>query len=200
MTLVFATISFCSISELSVFNRSEASSTNTAFNSANDKLKTGDIILREGKSFVSQALRSFSQTDKHFSHAGIIVIKDKQVYVCHVMAAEGKRSNKIRLEPINSFCNKADNSSFAVYRSGVDPDHIESILAGYFQKGISFDNDFDLKSDQQMYCTELVYKALTAANGNEKFINLSHGNGIDYVACDNLYLNPQTRLIYSHTY
>lgn len=200
MTLVFATISFCSISELSVFNRSEASSTNTAFNSANDKLKTGDIILREGKSFVSQALRSFSQTDKHFSHAGIIVIKDKQVYVCHVMAAEGKRSNKIRLEPVNSFCNKADNSSFAVYRSGVDPDHIESILAGYFQKGISFDNDFDLKSDQQMYCTELVYKALTAANGNEKFINLSHGNGIDYVACDNLYLNPQTRLIYSHTY
>jgi len=29
---------------------------------------------------------------------------------------------------------------------------------------------------------------------------LSHGNGIDYVACDNLYLNPQTRLIYSYNY
>ena len=162
--LVFVTISFCSVSELSIFNRSEANSEISSIKIPIDKLRTGDIILREGKSFVSQAMRTFSQTDKHFSHAGIIVIKDKQVYVCHVMAAEGKRSNKIRLEPVHSFCNKTDNSSFAVYRSDVNPDHIESILTAYFQKGISFDTDFDLKSDQQMYCTELVYKVLTAAN------------------------------------
>lgn len=200
ITLVFVTISFCSISKLSIFNRSEANSVISTFNIPKDKLKTGDIILREGKSFISQALRSFSQTDKHYSHAGIIVIRNDQIYVCHVMAAEGNRSNKIRLEPVSSFCNRTDNSSFAVYRSNVDPSHVDSVMTGYFLKGISFDNDFDLKSDQQMYCTELVYKILTAANGNEKFINLSHGNGIDYVACDNLYLNPQTHLIYFHTY
>jgi hypothetical protein len=200
ITLVFATISFCSISELSLFNRSEASIKTPGLNIPVENFVSGDIVLREGKSFVSHALRSFSQTDKHYSHAGMIVIRNGEFYVCHVMAAEGKRSDKIRLEPLASFCNKADNSSIAVYRSGVDPLKIDSVMMDYFAKGISFDNDFDLNSDQQMYCTELVYKVLTAANGNEKFINLSHGNGIDYVACDNLYLNPQTRLIYSYNY
>ena len=157
ITLVFVTISFCSISELSVFNRSEASSKTSGIKIPAEKLLPGDIVLREGKSFVSHALRSFSQTDKHYSHAGMI-------------------------------------------RSGVDPLKIDSVIMDFFSKGISFDNDFDLNSDQQMYCTELVYKVLTTANGNKKFINLSHGNGIDYVACDNLYLNPQTRLIYSYNY
>jgi len=199
-TLVFVTISFCSISKLSVFNGSHASGVSSGFKIPTDQFNDGDIILREGKSFVSQALRSFSQTDKHYSHAGIIQIRNGQMYVCHVVAAEGKRSNKIRLEPIASFCDKPDNTSFAIYRTNLEPKAIDSSLAVYFRAGVSFDNDFDLKTSNKMYCTELVYKVLTAANQNEKFINLSHGNGIDYVACDNLYLNSRTKLIFSHNY
>ncbi len=199
-TLVFFTISFCSISKLSVFNGSHASGVKTGFRIPTDQFKDGDIILREGKSFVSQALRSFSLTDKHYSHAGIIQIKNGQTYVCHVVAAEGKRSDKIRLEPIVSFCDKSDNTSFAIYRTDLNTISIDSALAVYFIAGISFDTDFDLKTSNKMYCTELVYKVLTAANRNEKFINLSHGNGIDYVACDNLYLNPKTKLVFSHNY
>ena len=116
-----------------------------------------------------------------------------------VVAAEGNRSDKIRLEPITSFCDRTDNISFAVYRTDLNTNSIDSILSEYFRAGVSFDNDFDLKTSNKMYCTELVYKVLTIANQNEKFINLSHGNGIDYVACDNLYLNPKTKLIFSHT-
>jgi hypothetical protein len=200
ITLVFFTISFCSISKLSWFNGSNASSVRSGFKIPSEKFKSGDIILREGRSFVSQALRSFSQSDKHYSHAGIIQIINGQTYVCHVVAAEGNHSNKIRLEPIASFCNKDDNSSFAVFRTDVNSISIDSALMQYFKKGVSFDNDFDLKTDDKMYCTELVYKVLTTANRNEKFINLSHGNGIDYVACDNLYQNSKTRLIFSHNY
>lgn len=199
-TLVFFTISFCSISKLSVFNGSHASGVNSGFKIPIDQIKDGDIILREGKSFVSQALRSFSQTDKHYSHAGIIQVRNGQTYVCHVVAAEGKRSDKIRLEPIASFCDKADNSSFAIYRTDLNMSTIDSAISVYLRAGISFDNDFDLKTSNKMYCTELVYKVLTVANRNEKFINLSHGNGIDYVACDNLYLNSKTKLIFSHNY
>lgn len=198
-TLVFITISFCSISKLSIFNGSHASGVNSGFKIPSEQFKDGDIILREGKSFVSQALRSFSQTDKHYSHAGIIQIRNGQAYVCHVVAAEGNRSDKIRLEPITSFCDRTDNISFAVYRTDLNTNSIDSILSEYFRAGVSFDNDFDLKTSNKMYCTELVYKVLTIANQNEKFINLSHGNGTDYVACDNLYLNPKTKLIFSHT-
>jgi hypothetical protein len=200
VVLVFITISFCSISKLSVFNRSNASGVNSGFKIPSDQFRSGDIILREGKSFVSQVMRSFSQADKHYSHAGIIQIRNGQTYVCHVVAAEGKRSDKIRLEPIESFCRKDDNSSFAIYRTDLDSAIIDSVLSGYFRTGVSFDNEFDLNTNNKMYCTELVYKVLTIANRNEKFINLSHGNGVDYVACDNLYQNSKTKLIFSHNY
>ena len=199
-TLVFFTISFCSVSKLSVFNRSNASTLESGFKMPDEKFKTGDIILREGKSFISQAMRSFSQTDKHYSHAGIIQVRNGKVYVCHVVAAEGDRSDKIRLEPIDSFCNRSDNSSFAVYRTDVNSGLVDSMISTCFKAGVTFDNDFDLRSNNKMYCNGLVYKVLTSANRNEKFINLSHANGIDYVACDNLYLNSKTKLIFSHNY
>lgn len=198
--IIFLTLSLCSVSKFSFFNQISAVTNKPKFVMPATQFKTGDMILREGKSFISQVLSSFSKTDKHFSHAGLILIKNGQTFVCHILAAEGTRSNKIRLETIESFCNPAENSSFAIFRSNVDENKVDSVLMVYLHKKITFDNDFDLNSDDKMYCTELVYKTLTIANQNKKFIDLSHGIDKDYVACDNLYLNPATHLIYSHNY
>lgn len=200
IAIVFVTLSFCSVSKMTVFSNGTSKLIETSVDIPVLKLRSGDIVLRDGKSFISQVFRNFSMTDKRYSHAGIVYISNGRTYVCHVVAAEGKRSNKIRLEPISSFCNPTDNTAFAIYRSSINTNVVDSVLIEYFKKRVSFDNDFDLKSDDKMYCTELVYKVLTAANRNEKFINLSHESGVDYVACDNLYLNPKTKLIYSHIY
>ena len=90
-TLVFITISFCSISKLSIFNGSHASGVNSGFKIPSEQFKDGDIILREGKVLCLRHC-ALSQTDKHYSHAGIIQFRNGQAYVCHVVAAEGNRS------------------------------------------------------------------------------------------------------------
>lgn len=200
LTLVIITLSFCSLTKLQAIKSSSGSRAGFLSDPSElRKIHSGDIILREGKSFVSQVFKNFSFTDKHFSHSGIVFVMNGKYYVCHVVAAEGKRSDKIRLEPLASFCNPAENISWAVYRTSVDGAKIDKQVVRFLSQKIAFDTDFSLQSDDRMYCSELVYKILTEANQNKKFINLSHGSNFDYVACDNLYLNPQTRLICSHS-
>lgn len=200
LTLVLITLSFCSLSKLQAI-RSNTSNKAGSLSDPNElsKIHSGDIILREGKSFVSQVFKNFSLTDKHYSHSGIIYVLNGKYYVCHVVAAEGNRSDKIRLEPLSSFCNPSENVSWAIYRTTVDGTKIDKQVVRFLSEKIAFDTDFSLQSNDRMYCSELVYKILTEANENKKFINLSHGSTFDYVACDNLYLNSQTRLICSHS-
>ena len=197
-SLVIITLILCFLSQIQGIGKTNREFKLPVSESENAKIQSGDIILREGKSFISQAFRNFSNVDKHYSHAGVAYILHGKMYVCHVVAAEGNKSDKIRLEPLESFCNPVENSSWAVYRTDIKKEQIDQALLHYFNTKISFDLNFDLKSDDKMYCTELVYKIMTTANHNKKFINLSHGNGMDYVACDNLYLNTKTHLILLH--
>lgn len=199
--LVMITLLLCSLSQLKVFSVERTfHQTPIIPTKIIGKLHSGDIILREGNSFVSQVFRNFSQTEKHYSHSGLIYLLNGSYYVCHILAAEGKRSDKIRLEPLTSFCNTEDNLSWAIYRTEIDTNEIIKGIKEVLYAKIAFDTNFKLESDDKMYCTELVYKILTKANDNKKFINLTHTSGFDYVACDNLYLNPKTNLIYSNTY
>ncbi len=198
--LVSITLLLCSLSQFKVFSFERSNHLSAVLpNKIIGKLHSGDIILREGNSFVSQVFRNFSQTEKHYSHSGLIYLLNGNYYVCHILAAEGKRSDKIRLEPLSSFCNTEDNLSWAIYRTEIDTNEIKKEITELLNAKIAFDKEFKLATDDKMYCTELVYKILTKANDNKKFINLTHSNGLDYVACDNLYLNPKTNLIYSNT-
>ena len=197
-SLVILTLILCFLSQIHGVGKNNKVFTLPISENELAQIHSGDIILREGKSFISQAFRNFSIVDKHYSHAGVAYNLHGKMFVCHVVAAEGNKSDKVRLEPIESFCNPLENSSWAVYRTGIKKEEIDQAMLHFFSHKISFDLNFDLKSDDKMYCTELVYKIMTTANHNKKFINLSHGNGIDYVACDNLYLNSNTHLILLH--
>lgn len=197
-TLVIITLILCFLSQIQGIGKTNREFKLPISESENAKIQSGDMILREGKGFISQAFRDFSKIDKHYSHAGVAYNLNGKIFVCHVVAAEGNKSDKIRLEPLESFCNPIENSSWAVYRTEIKKEQIDQALLHYFHQKISFDLNFDLKSDDKMYCTELVYKIMTTANHNKKFINLSYGNGINYVACDNLYLNTKTHLILLH--
>ncbi|MFM7234723.1 MAG: hypothetical protein ACKOZM_09035, partial [Flavobacteriales bacterium] len=46
-------------------------------------LRNGDIIFRHGRGMVSNTLLSLSQTDKRYSHAGVIAIEEGVVFVYH---------------------------------------------------------------------------------------------------------------------
>ncbi|MFM9028063.1 MAG: hypothetical protein ACKOQ6_08700, partial [Bacteroidota bacterium] len=56
-------------------------------------------------------------------------------------------------------------------------------------QGVLFDRDFSLSDSTEMYCTEFVYRAYKAASSDAISLPLTSFNGIEYVSCDNLYLN-----------
>jgi hypothetical protein len=165
-----------------------------------NKMQSGDVILRNGKGFISDVFRQFSLKDKSYSHAGIVSIEQKKVYVYHILGGEESNEKSLRKELLASFCNFSQNDAVAVYRYDLSP-HIKDNIIGKLQslsrKKITFDSHFDLKTDSAMYCTELIYKVVTVASGNNKYFPTTFIDGNEYIAPDNLYLNGHASLIFT---
>ncbi|MBK7851883.1 MAG: hypothetical protein IPJ66_12370 [Bacteroidetes bacterium] len=166
-------------------------------------LKTGDLIFRHGRGFISNAFQQLSRKDKRFSHAGIIVVENGNVFVYHCIGGEENKTNKMKKESLANFCRPDQNHSFAIYRTDLQKEQVvqlENDLLRHYREGLEFDTDFDLKSDGKMYCTELVYKLLTSASRDNNFLPLTRFSGRTYVSCDNIYLSPHCREIYVYNY
>lgn len=127
------------------------------------KLKNGDLIFRRGLSLESQIVL-LSDDESEYSHVGIIYIINGKPFVIHSVPAESEIENEcIRLEVLEDFLSGDKASKFALYRFNNEL-HDESQTAGSFAYDCylhkySFDNDYDLKSNTKLYCTELVWKA-----------------------------------------
>lgn len=166
-------------------------------------LHSGDLIFRHGRGFISNALMSLGQREKKYSHAGIVAVENGNVYVYHSIGGEQNISNKLRKDKLEDFCSPQDVHAFGIYRSDLSPGQIVSVMekiTDYYKDELEFDTRFDLLSDDKMYCTELVYKIFNAVSGERNYISLSTVGDKVYVACDDLYLNPHFKLVYSFKY
>jgi hypothetical protein len=166
-------------------------------------LKSGDLIFRHGRGAISKALMLFSRHEAKYSHAGIISMENNKAYVYHAIGGEENRSNKLRKDPIEVFCNPNDIYSFGIYRLDLDTNQlrkVDSLANNYYKHGLEFDTRFDIQSDDKMYCSEFVYKTIIQATGDKNYLPLSASSGISYVACDDLYLNVHCRNLYSYSY
>lgn len=149
-------------------------------------VKTGDLIMRTGNDFTSDVMRKLSLEDKTYSHCGIASLENDTLFVYHAMGGEWNPDKKIRRDPFILFCNPNENRGFGIFRYSLSDTQMVRFLSNitsYYQQGILFDMKFDLTTDDKMYCTEYIYKAL------DEIIPLPTTtiNGITFVAPDNLY-------------
>ena len=132
--------------------------------------RVGDLILRLNDDIMSEMVRQMADSDKTFSHAGIIVEKDHQKMVCHIEPDDlSKGADTIRFEPIDSFINPHSNISCGWYRydlSNVEKSRLANILDSFHAQNIHFDKKFDLSTNDSMYCSEMISKALKIATNN----------------------------------
>jgi Permuted papain-like amidase enzyme, YaeF/YiiX, C92 family len=166
-------------------------------------LRSGDLIFRHSRGTFSNMLVQFSRTDARYSHAGIVSVEGDHTFVYHALGGEASRLPGIRRETLEAFCRPSSVHSFAVYRTDLDTHQLTrelSLAKAAWQQKIPFDTRYDISSDSALYCTEFVYKVLAQASGNENYITLTELPGLTYVACDNLYRNRHTTLIYSRSY
>lgn len=157
------------------------------------KVRSADLILRTGKDYASQLIKNISVHDKTYSHAGIASWENDTLFVYHAIGGEWNPDQKIRRDVFELFCNPYENRGFGIYRYQISNTQQKSIInyiQDFYHRNITFDMQFDLGTDNKMYCTELVYKTIKRATSDSVNLLTTTQNNRTFVAVDNLFINP----------
>ncbi|MBK7883270.1 MAG: hypothetical protein IPJ81_05380 [Chitinophagaceae bacterium] len=131
----------------------------------------GDLIVRLSDDMISEIIKQMAEGDKSFSHAGIVVIKHGKKFVCHILPDDNKLgADSVRFEPIDSFINPKTNLSCGWFRYDLTLAEINNLtrqLDSFYQRNVHFDRRFDLKSDDELYCSEMIMKAMQKATNKK---------------------------------
>src|SRR5258705_121431 len=64
-----------------------------------------------------------------------------------------------------------------------------------YSNGVMFDMQFDLKTDNRMYCAEFVYKSFLLSTNKKLSFNISHIKDFAFIGVDDIILHPLCRNI-----
>lgn len=161
-------------------------------------LKTGDLVLRTGADMTSYMLRQINRKDKNYSHCGIAVIENGKPYIYHCIGGEDNPDERLRKDDATIWCSPVYNLGFAVAR--FDMDSMQKLrlihqVNQYYKEQRKFDMDFDLATDDRLYCAEMVYKAVNRTMNDSNYIQPVRIMRYSFVAIDNLFLNKHVRFI-----
>ena len=162
------------------------------------QIQNGDMIFRNGMDAVSRAARSFNRKDTSFSHCGILMIEHDSVFVYHALGGAYNPSQQLMRQPLDSFCNPAENNAIGVYRfplSAAENEKLQETVRAYYRAGLRFDLFFNFQTDDKMYCSEFVFKSLNRAVNNSLSSYVRMDTIPFGVTTDDLFLHPKSRLI-----
>lgn len=155
------------------------------------RFKNGDIIFRRGVSMVSTLILSADE-QAEFSHAGIIYKKGEQTFVIHSMFENSatNTSDTVRIEPIVTFLQPSMASAMAVYRlrdvTNVQQTQIVETSLRHVDNQTRFDLGFDLRTEDDLYCTEFVWRVyqtvgIDLVEGNFAQLSMPFSDVEDYI-------------------
>lgn len=162
-------------------------------------LQTGDLVFRMGNDFASQTFANMNKSDKRFSHVGMISMKSGKPMVYHCLGGEFNPDQKMLLEPLRPFLSPEANSAFGIYRIKETPPQklILKILDSLYISGVRFDLKFDLKTDDRLYCSEMLYKILRKIAPHLS-LKIAEAGGVSYVSTETFTQSPGMKpLIYA---
>lgn len=160
-------------------------------------LQTGDVVLRHGAGLWSHLFARLNSRDRRFSHAGVVVYHDQDWHVIHAEADNLGRHGTVRMDEWGVFVERAEQ--LALLRTG-DPGAAartaDAALAMY-RAALPFDFSFDLSRLDAVYCSELVWRALSHALQRDPLPEKPVLRGRDAVLVENLLLDlPELDVIY----
>lgn len=161
-------------------------------------IENGDLIFRNGNDEVSLAARSMNRTDTSYSHSGILFIENDSVVVYHSLGGEYNPSQKLRRDPIDSFCNPKENSAFGIYRYNMTDSEkvkLRKVVSDYYKQGLKFDLYFNYMSDDAMYCSEFVFKSLNKARDGKMSSYVRMDTLPFGVTIDDIFHHPDCKLV-----
>ena len=135
-----------------------------------DAFQDGDLIFRKGTGFFSDLFTKAGDSATPYSHVGIAYVDNGQVFVIHTEANELTGKGSAKIDKIEEFLGRENSLYAAVYRLKDNSQTygkmaVEAAI-GYAKQKIPFDINFDLTTENELYCTELVYLAYKNAGLN----------------------------------
>ena len=161
-------------------------------------LHNGDMVMRTGADATSYMLCQMNLHNKTYSHCGLVVIEDGYPYVYHCIGGEDNPGERMRRDSARVFFNPHSNMGIGVARFDLTPTVIDSVLLllhDYHKRGVLFDMDFDLQTDDKIYCAELLYKVIQGAVHDAHYFRLTHFFGRTYVGVDDLYESSHAKRV-----
>lgn len=119
-------------------------------------LQNGDLILRHGSGIWSNFIREKNLSDGRFSHIGILIEENGNFFVVHAdcdVAGSGVATR----EALKDFL--ANARRVGVFRLKKNcADSVASTAETFV--GLPFDRNFNLADASELYCSELVWRAM----------------------------------------
>lgn len=156
-------------------------------------IRSGDIVFRTGADFTSSSLQKLCRRDRTFSHCGIAERSGDSVFIYHALGGEFNPDQRIKREYAGSFFQPSESYRAGIYRFSSQQLNKEKLLliaAHLFKARIPFDLDFDLRTDERMYCAEFVAKSLQAGFVKDERIHVSRIDTIRFIGPDDIFLHP----------
>ena len=120
-------------------------------------LEDGDIICRLGDRFWSNLFKDVSETDKRFSHMGIVYKSDTELKIINSEGDTGHGMDFVNMVELADFLRVA--RTVGVYRlQSENRVKLSQIALEYLNT--PFDWQFDMSNADKLYCTELLYVVL----------------------------------------
>jgi hypothetical protein len=162
-------------------------------------LRSGYVVLRRGLGADSYILAEMNKRNKTYSHCGIVMVEDGYPFVYHSIGGEDNPDERLRRDSANFFFSPKSNTHLAIVNYNFDPaaiNDLRDIVIKYYRARPRFDMKFDLATDDQLYCSEFIYKALNKTMNDTAYIHTSELLKRRQVGIDDLYLNEHANVIW----
>ena len=135
-------------------------------------VRSGDIVVSEVDAGASLLLNLMAERYAPYVHAGIVVVDDGEAFVHHAFASfwpvPGRAptttmSGRIRREALDSYLGRREVVSIARIPDPVAAARIGEFARTAHRERLAFDPFFDIGSEDAVYCTEFVARAMLAA-------------------------------------
>jgi hypothetical protein len=137
-----------------------------------ESIREGDLVLRCGNDFISESLSDFSQKEKLYSHSGVAMVDNGTMYIYSNMAGDINPDEIMRRDVVDSFITPVHSIAVGIYRYDIATTELEKLRAivhTHYINKLQFDMNFDLATDDKMYCAEMIAKAVESAT-NKRII------------------------------
>jgi uncharacterized protein YycO len=157
-------------------------------------LTPGDLLFKGADSGTGARIAAgWSLGDKRWGHVGIVAADG--VSVIHADTGENALQGdpgEVRRVPLGVYIADAKTlGHYTIFLTGSQRDAYLSQAEASI--GLPFDRGFSLKTDNSLYCSELVWRALSAGVGEDIQPQKSERFGRVYVSISDLSENPLVR-------